>query len=204
MDIIRGGYNGRLFRPDDPEDLARQIAGLIVGNTNNANSMTIAGGGSLTVNGPVVVGLGSNSASNVLSLTGGVLNANGDLYVGSNGPGNTLVINGGASVAVASNTYIGFGTNSTGNLLSVNGGSLSNGGTVNIGYGGSGTLAGPVVGSFAVVLLPEYLRIADSYRLITYGFILVLATIFLPRGLVPVLGAAVGAGLRRLGVVRHE
>ena len=69
--------------------------------------------------------------------------------------------------------------------------------------GGSGTLAGPVVGSFAVVLLPEYLRIADSYRLITYGFILVLATIFLPRGLVPVLGAAIGAGLRRLGVVRH-
>jgi branched-chain amino acid transport system permease protein len=69
--------------------------------------------------------------------------------------------------------------------------------------GGSGTLAGPVVGSFAVVLLPEYLRIADSYRLITYGFILVVATIFLPRGLVPMLGAAVRLALRRLGVVRH-
>ena len=52
--------------------------------------------------------------------------------------------------------------------------------------GGSGTLTGPVVGAFAVTFLPEYLRIADSYRLITYGFILVIATIFLPRGLVPV------------------
>ena len=52
--------------------------------------------------------------------------------------------------------------------------------------GGSGTLAGPVVGAFAVTILPEYLRIADSYRLVTYGFILVVATIFLPRGLVPV------------------
>jgi branched-chain amino acid transport system permease protein len=52
--------------------------------------------------------------------------------------------------------------------------------------GGSGTLAGPVVGAFAVTFLPEYLRIADSYRLVTYGFILVVATIFLPRGLVPV------------------
>ncbi len=52
--------------------------------------------------------------------------------------------------------------------------------------GGSGTLTGPVVGAFAVTFLPEYLRIADSYRLVTYGFILVVATIFLPRGLVPV------------------
>lgn len=52
--------------------------------------------------------------------------------------------------------------------------------------GGSGTLTGPVVGAFAVTFLPEYLRIADSYRLVTYGFILVIATIFLPRGLVPV------------------
>lgn len=52
--------------------------------------------------------------------------------------------------------------------------------------GGSGTLAGPVVGAFAITFLPEYLRIADSYRLVTYGFILVVATIFLPRGLVPV------------------
>ena len=55
--------------------------------------------------------------------------------------------------------------------------------------GGSGTLTGPVVGAFAVVFLPEYLRIADSYRLVTYGFILVVATIFLPRGLVPVVQA---------------
>lgn len=52
--------------------------------------------------------------------------------------------------------------------------------------GGSGTLTGPIVGAFAVTFLPEYLRVADSYRLVTYGFILVLATIFLPRGLVPV------------------
>ena len=31
VDIIRSGYNGRLFRPDDPEDLARQIAGILSG-----------------------------------------------------------------------------------------------------------------------------------------------------------------------------
>ena len=61
--------------------------------------------------------------------------------------------------------------------------------------GGSGTLSGPVVGAFAVVFLPEYLRVAQDYRLVVYGFILVTATIFMPRGLVPL----VVQGLRSLG-----
>ena len=52
--------------------------------------------------------------------------------------------------------------------------------------GGSGTLAGPVIGAFIVVFLPEYLRFADSFRLVIYGLILVLATIFMPRGIVGV------------------
>ena len=51
--------------------------------------------------------------------------------------------------------------------------------------GGSGTLTGPIVGAFAVVFLPEYLRVAETYRLVAYGLILVVATIFMPRGLVP-------------------
>lgn len=52
--------------------------------------------------------------------------------------------------------------------------------------GGAGTLSGPVIGAFAVVFLPEYLRIADTYRMIAYGLVLVLATIFMPRGIVGV------------------
>jgi branched-chain amino acid transport system permease protein len=65
--------------------------------------------------------------------------------------------------------------------------------------GGSGTLLGPVVGAFAVVFLPEYLRIANEYRLVVYGFVLVVATIFMPRGLVPLLekGLSALAGLLR-------
>ena len=51
--------------------------------------------------------------------------------------------------------------------------------------GGSGTLTGPIVGALSVTFLPELLRFADSFRLITYGLILVVATIFLPKGLVP-------------------
>jgi branched-chain amino acid transport system permease protein len=53
--------------------------------------------------------------------------------------------------------------------------------------GGSGNLAGPVVGAFAVVFLPEYLRVAETYRLVIYGLVLVMATIFMPRGLVPLV-----------------
>lgn len=51
--------------------------------------------------------------------------------------------------------------------------------------GGSGTLAGPLIGSALVTALPEVLRMADSYRLIIYGVSLVLVVIFLPRGIVP-------------------
>lgn len=68
--------------------------------------------------------------------------------------------------------------------------------------GGSGTLTGPVIGAFAVVFLPEYLRIADSYRLVTYGLILVVSTIFLPRGLVPV-GHQIWLRLKALVVKPH-
>ncbi|MCX7308807.1 MAG: branched-chain amino acid ABC transporter permease [Afipia sp.] len=53
--------------------------------------------------------------------------------------------------------------------------------------GGSGTIFGPVIGAFAVIFLPEYLRFADSFRLIVYGFLLVIATIFMPRGIVYVV-----------------
>lgn len=55
--------------------------------------------------------------------------------------------------------------------------------------GGSGTLTGPIVGAVSVTFLPELLRFADSFRLITYGLILVVATIFLPKGLVPLMAA---------------
>ena len=65
--------------------------------------------------------------------------------------------------------------------------------------GGTGTLFGPILGAFAVVFLPEYLRIADSFRLIVYGMLLVLATIFMPRGALHALSQAGSFVWRRLG-----
>ncbi|MBY8977952.1 branched-chain amino acid ABC transporter permease [Rhodobacteraceae bacterium NNCM2] len=64
--------------------------------------------------------------------------------------------------------------------------------------GGSGTIAGPVIGAFFVVFLPEYLRFADSFRLILYGLVLVLATIFMPRGIVGLTGDVVSWVKRRV------
>jgi branched-chain amino acid transport system permease protein len=53
--------------------------------------------------------------------------------------------------------------------------------------GGSGTLSGPLVGGLLTVLLPEMLRVAEVFRLIIYGLLLVVVMIFLPHGLVPAL-----------------
>ena len=50
--------------------------------------------------------------------------------------------------------------------------------------GGRGTLAGPVLGAFALTILPEYLRVAQDYKLILYGIALIMMITFLPRGLV--------------------
>jgi branched-chain amino acid transport system permease protein len=64
--------------------------------------------------------------------------------------------------------------------------------------GGSGTIAGPVIGAFFVVFLPELLRFADGFRLILYGLLLVLATIFMPRGIVGLVSEAIARIRSRL------
>ena len=56
--------------------------------------------------------------------------------------------------------------------------------------GGSGTIAGPVIGAFAVTFLPEMLRFTDSFRLIIYGALLVVATIFMPKGVASLIALA--------------
>jgi branched-chain amino acid transport system permease protein len=57
--------------------------------------------------------------------------------------------------------------------------------------GGKGTLAGPVVGAVLFTVLPEVLRevMAWQWQMLAYGVLLVLLLFFLPRGIVPALGA---------------
>jgi branched-chain amino acid transport system permease protein len=49
--------------------------------------------------------------------------------------------------------------------------------------GGAGFLAGPLLGSIIFVGLPEYLRIAKELRLVIFGAILLVITLFAPKGL---------------------
>ena len=48
--------------------------------------------------------------------------------------------------------------------------------------GGMGTTWGPVVGSFFVVIVPEWLRLFDEYRVLLIGVLLIVTITFLPGG----------------------
>ncbi|OGA68385.1 MAG: hypothetical protein A3G81_21925 [Betaproteobacteria bacterium RIFCSPLOWO2_12_FULL_65_14] len=50
--------------------------------------------------------------------------------------------------------------------------------------GGKGTLIGPVLGAVLFTFLPELLRDAAHYRMLIFAVILVLATLFMPRGII--------------------
>lgn len=49
--------------------------------------------------------------------------------------------------------------------------------------GGAGSLAGPVLGALLFVGLPELLRVAAEWRLVVFGALLVLITLFAPNGI---------------------
>jgi branched-chain amino acid transport system permease protein len=49
-------------------------------------------------------------------------------------------------------------------------------------FGGTATFLGPIVGGIVLTVLPEALRFLKAYRLLLNGAILVLVTIYLPRG----------------------
>jgi branched-chain amino acid transport system permease protein len=50
--------------------------------------------------------------------------------------------------------------------------------------GGRGTIVGPIIGAFIYAFAPEYLRIAQDWRLPIFGLLLVLLVILAPEGLV--------------------
>ena len=55
--------------------------------------------------------------------------------------------------------------------------------------GGAGYLAGPVLGALVYIGVPEYLRAANELRLVLFGILLVLITLFAPQGLAGLLHA---------------
>jgi branched-chain amino acid transport system permease protein len=49
--------------------------------------------------------------------------------------------------------------------------------------GGIGSLSGPMIASFLFIALPEALRVAQMWRLVAYGLLLVLIMVYRPQGL---------------------
>lgn len=49
--------------------------------------------------------------------------------------------------------------------------------------GGQGTMAGPIIGTLLLTILPEYLQALEQYRLIVYGLLLIVVVIGLPFGI---------------------
>ncbi len=49
--------------------------------------------------------------------------------------------------------------------------------------GGVATLAGPIIGAFAIPVLMEYLQFLQEYRLIIFGALLIIIIMYFPRGL---------------------
>jgi branched-chain amino acid transport system permease protein len=45
------------------------------------------------------------------------------------------------------------------------------------------SIAGPIIGAVALTVLPEYLRVATTYRLVLLGAILLVAILAFPNGL---------------------
>ena len=49
--------------------------------------------------------------------------------------------------------------------------------------GGQGTMAGPIIGTLLLTILPEYLQALEQYRLIVYGLLMIVVVIGLPYGI---------------------
>jgi len=50
-------------------------------------------------------------------------------------------------------------------------------------FGGTSSLAGPVIGATAIILLNEGLRFAEKYQMLIYGIILLLVILLMPGGI---------------------
>lgn len=60
---------------------------------------------------------------------------------------------------------------------------------VSVVLGGRGTISGPIFGAFIFAFAPEYLRIAQEWRLPIFGILLVVLVVLAPQGLISLLAA---------------
>ena len=95
---------------------------VIVGFFGSSNSLVISDAGSVVTT-DAAIGLITNSSNNIATVTGtdSTLSIGRNLFVGSDGSSNSLVISNSGSVVVISNAGIGYTTNSSNNSVLVTG-----------------------------------------------------------------------------------
>jgi branched-chain amino acid transport system permease protein len=69
--------------------------------------------------------------------------------------------------------------------------------------GGRGTIVGPIIGAFIFTFAPEYLRVAETWRLPIFGLVLMLLVLLAPQGLVQLLLRDAPSRIRRLWRARQ-
>jgi branched-chain amino acid transport system permease protein len=71
---------------------------------------------------------------------------------------------------------------------------------VSVVLGGRGTIAGPIFGAFIFAFAPEYLRIAQQWRLPIFGILLVALVMLAPQGLISLALVAIGKAKKSLRI----
>lgn len=138
-----------------------------IGNGGSGNSLVISNGGSVSSMSDSAIGNDINSANNRVLVTGAgsTWTNRGNLIVGNNGSGNSLVISNGGSVQVSSlslyDGYIGNGSSSSGNsVLVTENSSLSIPHNLHVGYAGQGNSL--TVANGGEVQVEDFLKIATQ------------------------------------------
>jgi branched-chain amino acid transport system permease protein len=71
---------------------------------------------------------------------------------------------------------------------------------VSVVLGGRGTISGPIFGAFIFTFAPEYLRIAQEWRLPIFGVLLVVLVMLAPQGLISLALAVIGKTRKSLRI----
>jgi branched-chain amino acid transport system permease protein len=71
---------------------------------------------------------------------------------------------------------------------------------VSVVLGGRGTISGPIFGAFIFAFAPEYLRIAQEWRLPIFGVLLVVLVMLAPQGLISLALTAIGKTRKSLHI----
>ena len=64
--------------------------------------------------------------------------------------------------------------------------------------GGMGTIVGPIVAGYILILLNEWLRVIEVVRVLIYSFSVVLILLFIPKGIVPTVISGVEALINKM------